>query len=92
MKMLSAEELGALVPGIEKMGVDAARAAIKALAPHVVNDAMQSWNEHHGRELMKHAHKEGRARRLKKIQDGRAAARAAAIAARAQAPAKKGKG
>lgn len=88
--MLSAEELNALVPGIGTMGVDEARAAVKSLAPQTVNAAMQSWNELYGRELMKDAHKAGRAKRLKRIQESRAAARASAIAARAAAS-KKGK-
>ena len=92
MKMLSAEDLGALVPGIEKMGVDEARAACKALGAHQAPAAMQTWNELYGRELMKHAHKEARARRLKRINEARAQARANAIAARAAASTKKEKG
>lgn len=87
MTMLTAEDLAVLVPGIDKMTVDEARAGIKALAPQQVNQAMQSWNELYGRELMKDAHKVGRAKRLKRLQESRAAARASAIAARA----KKGK-
>lgn len=93
MKLLSAEELGALIPGIEKMGVDEARAAVKALGPHMVHQAMHSWNEIHGRGLMKNAHKEARARRLKRITEARAQARAATIASRTAASgSKKGKG
>lgn len=94
MKMLSAEALGALVPGIEKMGVDEGRAAVKALGPHLVHQAMHAWNEHFGRELMKGAHKEQRGKRLKRIQDARAAARQRQIESRAAATAssKKGKG
>jgi hypothetical protein len=84
---MAPEELQALVPGIESMSVDEARRAIKSLAPQIVHDAMQSWNEKYGRELMKDAHKESRERRLKKITESRAAARAAAIASRT----KKGK-
>lgn len=82
--MLSSEQLAELLPGIGSMGVDEARRAIKSLAPQMVNEAMQSWNELYGRELMKDAHKVGRAKRLLRLQESRAAARAGAIAARAK--------
>jgi hypothetical protein len=63
IKLLTVEALGALVPGIDKMSVDEARAACKAHDRAMHAQLIHSWNEHYGRALLKHAHKEMKAKR-----------------------------
>ncbi len=75
IKLLTVEELGALVPGIDKMSVDQARAACKSHDRALHPQLLHSWNEHYGRTLLKHAHKEMKAKRSARKQAVRAEAK-----------------